>query len=98
MTVREYILQVFSSFGIQLSEAELVDICNGKEDDNYLDLKKEVQIAVVKFIPNLLIRPNVSEGGVSLTYPQRESIKDYYYLKCSELGMVNRLKPKAKFL
>ncbi len=48
MTVKEYIIQQFGSFGIQLSEAELVDMCNGKTDEQYVMEKQMSNIWITK--------------------------------------------------
>ncbi len=98
MTVKEYITQQFGTFGIQLSEAELVDLCNEKENEEYLSNKKATQIAIVEYIPVLLVRPNVSENGFSLSW-DKKGLRDYYNLRCAELGIKNKLisKPKVRF-
>ncbi len=100
MTTKEYIIQQFGSFGIQLSEAELVDLCNGKTDEPYLDNKKDMQIAIVKYIPTLLLRPNVSENGFSISW-DKKALRDFYSLRCKELGIKDKLtpqKPTVRFL
>lgn len=98
MTVHEYISQKFSTFGIQLSSADLLDIWSTNDMLTDVD-RTSVQIALVKYIPELLLRPNVSEGGVSLSF-DREGIRQYYSLKCKELGLEDKLteKPKIRFL
>lgn len=59
MTVNEYISQKFQSFGINLSEADLFDMClnadvNGEDEMNE-DCRGRVFIAIAKFIPSLLL-------------------------------------------
>lgn len=96
MTVHEYIKETFGSLGIQLSSAELSDFY--LEDEVLTeDLRKDAQIKIVKYIPTLLLRPNVSESGFSITY-NKDSLLAYYDLKTKELGLYNHLKPKVRFL
>lgn len=94
MTTHEYIRQKFGSFGIQLSEADLLDIYPKVED---YEGQKEIQVAIVRFIPSLLMRPNVSENGFSVSW-DRNALKEYYNLRCKELGINNVLTPKVRFL
>lgn len=68
MTVNEYISQKFQSFSIQLSEADLLDMClNSKisgEDEMNNDYYDRVSVAIAKFIPSLLLRAtSISESG-----------------------------------
>ncbi len=65
-----------------------------------MDNKKEVQIAIVEYIPTLLLRPNVSENGFSISWDKR-ALRDFYSLRCKELGLKDKLapqKPKVRFL
>lgn len=94
MTTHEYIRQKFGSFGIQLSEADLLDIY--PYDEDYAG-QKEIQVAIVRFIPSLLMRPNISENGFSMNW-DRNGLKDFYSLRCKELGINNVLAPKVRFL
>ena len=60
MTVNGYIQQKFQTFGIQLSEADLLDMClaskiSGEEEMNE-DCYGLVSVAIAKFIPSLLLR------------------------------------------
>lgn len=96
MGIHEYITQRFASFGIQLSEAHLLDIW---VNDNELtqDILEEVQKAVVQYIPTILAYPNVSESGFSQSWNEK-GLKDYYTFMCKQLGIANLLQPKIKFI
>ena len=102
MTVNEFIKQKFQPFGVQLSEADLFEICvsnslEGGEEvtaDNF----RRVSIAIVQFIPSLLVNPtSVSEGGFSISRASSEDIKTYHSIQCKELGLKNPLNPKITF-
>lgn len=102
MKISDYILQKFQTFGIQLSEADLLDMClNAKisgEDEMNEDCQTRVSVAIVKFIPSLLLRPSsMGEGGVAISW-NIQGIKDYYSFLCSEYNLPNRLGSKIKIL
>lgn len=104
MTVNEYISQKFQTFGIQLSEADLLDMClNSKisgEDEMNQDCYDRVSVAIAKFIPSLLLRAtSISESGFSMSWDIR-GIKDYYSFLCKQYGLKDELsnKPKVTFL
>lgn len=104
MTVNEYISQKFQSFGINLSEADLFDMClnadvNGEDEMNE-DCRGRVFIAIAKFIPSLLLRAtSISESGFSMSC-NIQGIKDYYSFLCKQYGLKDELsnKPKVTFL
>lgn len=104
MTVNEYISQKFQTFGIQLSEADLLDMClNSKisgEDEMNQDCYNRVSVAIAKFIPSLLLRAtSISESGFSMFW-DIQGIKDYYSFLCKQYGLKDELsnKPKVTFL
>ena len=105
MNVREYISSKFQSFGIQLSEADLLDMSlNAREDlDNEVRQYNigAVSVAMALFIPSLLARPtSISESGFSMSW-NIQGIKDYYSLLCRQYGLKDELndnKPKISFL
>ena len=104
MTVNDYISQKFQTFGIQLSEADLLDMClNEKisgEDEMNQDCYDRVSVAIAKFIPSLLLRAtSISESGFSMSW-DIQGIKDYYSLLCKQYGLKDELsnKPKCTFL
>ncbi|MFK2432856.1 DUF6706 family protein [Bacteroides fragilis] len=104
MTVNGYIQQKFQTFGIQLSEADLLDMClaskiSGEEEMNE-DCYGLVSAAIAKFIPSLLLRAtSISESGFSMSW-NIQGIKDYYSLLCKQYGLKDELsnKPKVTFL
>ena len=104
MTVNEYISQKFQSFGIQLSEADLLDMClNAKisgGDAMVEDCHCRLFVAIAKFIPSLLLRAtSISESGFSMSW-NIQGIKDYYSWLCKQYGLKDALtdKPKVVFL
>ncbi|MBW9277425.1 DUF6706 family protein [Bacteroides fragilis] len=104
MTVNDYIQQKFQTFGIQLSESDLLDMClNSKisgEDEITPDNHTRVHVSIVRFIPSLLLRAtSISESGFSMSW-NIEGIKDYYSLLCKQYGLKDELsnKPKCTFL
>lgn len=104
MTINDYIQQRFQTFGIQLSEADLLDMClNAKisgEDEMNADCYGRVSVAIAKFIPSLLLRAtSISESGFSMSW-NIQGIKDYYSFLCKEYGLKDELsdKPKCTFL
>lgn len=104
MTVNEYISQKFQTFGIQLSEADLLDMClNAKVsrgDEMNEDCYGRVSVSIAKFIPSLLLRAtSISESGFSMSW-NIQGVKDYYSFLCKQYGLKDELsnKPKCTFL
>lgn len=100
MTVNDYILQKFQTFGVNLSEADLFDIClNAKisgEDEMNQDCYDRVSVAIAKFIPSLLLRAtSISESGFSMSW-DIQGIKDYYSFLCKQYGLKDELGNKLK--
>lgn len=105
MTVSDYIKGQFEDFGVRLSEASVVEITiKGKltsSDEVTESNFDKVNRAIVKSIPKLLTMPqSISEGSMSISKAQRESIERYYRLQCKELGIKDELtqRPKVTFL
>lgn len=104
MTVNDYILQKFQTFSVNLSEADLFDIClnakiSGGSEMNE-DCQTRVSVAIAKFIPFLLLRAtSISESGFSMSW-NIQGIKDYYSFLCKQYGLKDELgnKPKVTFL
>ena len=105
MTANDYIQQKFQTFGIQLSEADLLDIVedagleNGDVERDASN-KVRVSVAMANFIPSLLLRPvSMGEGGVSVSW-NFDGIKSYYFFLCKQYGLKDELsnKPKCTFL
>lgn len=105
MTVKEYISSKFQSFGIQVSEADLLDMSlNAKKelsDEVNRDAIDAISVAMARFIPSLLLRAtSISESGFSMSW-NIQGIKDYYSLLCKQYGLKDELndnKPKIRFL
>ncbi len=103
MIIRDYIKQKFQTFGIQLSEADLLDISlNSKisgEDEMNQDCHTRVSVAIAKFIPSLLLRAtSIGESGFSMSW-NIDGIKQYYSFLCKQYGLKDELsnKPKCTF-
>lgn len=105
MDVSNYISQKFQSFGISVSEADLLDISitsglglSDEVDDTNHD---KLNVSVAKFIPSLLLRAtSVSEGGFSMSW-DLGGLKAYYSYLCKLYGLndeINVDKPKVRFL
>lgn len=105
MTVKEYISSKFQSFGIQVSEADLLDMSlNAKKelsDEVNRDDIDAISVAMAHFIPSLLLRAtSISESGFSMSW-NIQGIKDYYSLLCKQYGLKDELndnKPQIRFL
>ena len=105
MNVREYISDKFQSFGIRVSEADLLDMSlNAKvaiSDDVMSDNVDSISVAIAQFIPSLLLRPtSINESGFSMSW-NTQGVKDYYSLLCKKYGLKDELndnKPKIRIL
>ncbi len=100
MIVGDYIKQKFQTFGIQLSEADLLDISLEVDDEVTEDNKLKISVSIAKFIPSLLLRAqSISESGFSMSW-NIQGVKDYYSWACKEYGLKDELSniPKVTFL
>ena len=105
MNIKEYISDKFQSFGIQVSEADLLDMSlNARvniEDDVDADVIDNISVAIARFIPSLLLRPtSINESGFSMSW-NTQGVKDYYSLLCKKYGLKDELndnKPKIHIL
>jgi hypothetical protein len=100
MIISDYIKLKFQTFGIQLSEADLLDISLGLDEEVTFDNKLKVDVAIAKFVPSLLLRAqSISESGFSMSW-NIQGIKDYYSWACKQYGLKDELsnKPKVTFL
>lgn len=105
MTLKEYVSDKFQSFGIQVSEADLLDMSlnanMGLEEEVSQDSIGSVSVAMARFIPSLLLRAtSISESGFSMSW-NIEGIKSYYSMLCRKYGLEDELndnKPKIRFL
>ena len=109
MTVADYIKGKFQTFGINLSEADLLEMSLSSGINGEDELTKEniglVSVSMVGFIPSLLLRAtskSVSENGHSKSQSWDVSgIKEYYAFLCKKYGLDDELnadKPKVRFL
>lgn len=104
MTVKDYISQKFQTFGINLSEADLLEISlsSGISGEDEMDLSNIglVSVAMAKFIPSLLLRAtSISENGFSMSW-NTQGLKEYYSFLCKKYRLEDTLsdKPKVRFL
>ena len=105
MNIKDYISSKFRSFGIQVSEADLLDMSlNARvniEDDVDADVIDNISVAIAQFIPSLLLRPtSINESGFSMSW-NTQGVKDYYSLLCKKYGLKDELndnKPKIRIL
>lgn len=105
MNVRKYILDKFKSFGIQVSEADLLDMSLNAnvaiDDDVMSDNVDSISVAIAHFIPSLLLRPtSINESGFSMSW-NTKGVKEYYSLLCKKYGLNDELndnKPKIRIL
>lgn len=105
MIVRDYISGKFQSFGVQVSEADLLDMSLNAhvdiEDDVDADVIDNISVAIARFIPSLLLRAtSISESGFSMSW-NTQGVKDYYSLLCKKYGLKDELndnKPKIRIL
>lgn len=94
MTIGEYITQKFSTFGITLPEADLLDVTMSGLDLNAEvneDNIRKVNISIAGLIPQILALPeSVNESGFSISW-DKDSLRKYYYILCDQLGIENQL-------
>ena len=95
MTIQEYIEQKFQTFGIELSGADILDISissNLSVEENVTeDNHSPITVAIVKYIPNLLLRASsFREDKLSMSWDM-DGIKKFYSMKCKEYGMDDKL-------
>jgi len=94
----DFIQAKLASFNVELSDIELKALLvdNGiSEADTYET--KAAKTALVGIIPELLLKPDITEGGFSVKW-DKGAIMNYYGLLCKELGLKNQLieQPKVK--
>lgn len=100
MTVNDYISQKFQTFGINLSEADLLEISlsSGISGEDEMDPSNIglVSVAMAKFIPSLLLRAtSISENGFSMSW-NTQGLKEYYSFLCKKYGLEDTLSDKSK--
>lgn len=104
MTVNDYISQKFQTFGINLSEADLLEISLSSEVSGEDEMGPSniglVSVSMAKFIPSLLLRAtSISENGFSMSWDTK-GLKEYYSFLYKKYGLEDTLsdKPKVRFL
>ena len=103
MIVNDYISQKFQTFGINLSEADLLEISLSSgisgEDEMGPSNIGLVSVTMAKFIPSLLLHAtSISENGFSMSWDIK-GVKEYYSFLCKKYGLEDTLsdKPKVRF-
>lgn len=105
MTVADYIRGKFQTFGITVSEADLLDMSlssgiSGEDEMSQQNIGL-VSVAMVGFIPSLLLRAtSINENGFSVSW-NVEGIKQYYAFLCKKYGLkddINTDKATVTFL
>ena len=105
MTVADYIKGKFQTFGITVSEADLLELSlssgiNVEDEMNQQNIGL-VSVAMAGFIPSLLLRAtSINENGFSVSW-NVEGIKQYYAFLCKKYGLkddINTDKATVTFL
>ena len=105
MTVADYIRGKFQTFGITVSEADLLELSlssgiNVEDEMNQQNIGL-VSVAMAGFIPSLLLRAtSINDNGFSLSW-NVEGIKQYYAFLCKKYGLkddINTDKATVTFL
>lgn len=105
MTVADYIRGKFQTFGITVSEADLLELSlssgiNGEDEMDQQNIGL-VSVAMAGFIPSLLLRAtSINENGFSVSW-NIEGIKQYYAFLCKKYGLkddINTDKATVTFL
>lgn len=104
MTVADYIRGKFQTFGITVSEADLLELSlssgiSGEDEMNQQNIGL-VSVAMAGFIPSLLLRAtSISENGFSMSW-NTQGLKEYYSFLCKKYGLEDTLsdKPKVRFI
>lgn len=104
MVVSDYIRQKFQTYGVSLTEADMLEVVmNGKvneADEVCNDNITSLSVGIALFIPSLLMRATaVSENGFSMSW-DKDGLLAYYSYLCSRYGIEDKFsqKPKVTFL
>ena len=105
MNVGEYIKQKFQTFGIAMSEADLLDVSLHSGIPTDVNVTQEnisaISVGMARFIPSLLMRAtSISESGFSMSWDVK-GIKEYYAYLCRKHGIkdeINNDKPTVNFI
>ncbi|MFB5946121.1 DUF6706 family protein [Albibacterium profundi] len=89
-TVGEFLKIKLSKFDVEVADTELELMFLESDTNLDTEITPEVMIetkkALVKFIPELLLVPEVSEGEFKIKF-DRDGILAYYRILCKELGV-----------
>lgn len=99
MTLRDYISSKLASLGASPSEADFVDMAltlDITEEATEATIA-EAEKAIALLIPQLIARPDVSEGGFSMRM-NRQALSEYYSSLCKKHGLYNQLVKRVTFL
>ena len=98
-TIREFIQAKLSRYNIDLTEAELDAAITDQglvSSDQYTSSASTSSLKVIaSVIPELLLAPDITEGGYSIKF-DRAAVTAYYKLLCAQLGIDDRLNPQPK--
>lgn len=94
MTIRDYIVQKFSSYGT-LTDADVLDFSMksglSPDDEMSKEIRQEVELGMIGLIPSLLLRPtSVTENGFSTSWDE-DGLRQYYLYLCNQ----NDVTPEA---
>lgn len=103
-TIQEYFVAKLSRYNIELNDAEiqaaLLDEGLVPSDEYTPGSAVAIKTAIVKLIPELLLKPDITEGGYSEKW-DKGALKLFYSLLCKELGLPDILadpKPSLTFI
>lgn len=90
-TVKEYLQTKLSKFDVEVIEMELeILFLEGETklntEINTPNVLVDAKKALVTFIPELLLRPEINEGEFKIKF-DRDGILAFYKLLCNELGI-----------
>ncbi|MCF2498397.1 DUF6706 family protein [Dyadobacter chenhuakuii] len=98
-TIREFIQAKLSRYNIDLTEAELdaaiIDQGLTPADQYASSASKSTLKVIASVIPELLLAPDITEGGYSIKY-DKGAVTSYYRLLCAQLGIDDNLNPQPK--
>ena len=93
-TIQEYIQAKLIRYRIALSDVEIsaliIDQGLNPIDEYTLENSTSAKTVIVRVVPELLLRPDITEGGYSEKW-DRDGILAYYSLLCKEIGLVDEL-------
>ncbi|MDQ1088566.1 hypothetical protein QE390_003112 [Siphonobacter sp. SORGH_AS 1065] len=91
-TIREVVVDRFSELEVELSAVKVETLLTDSDlngDATYSkDRKRDIDLIIAQYIPVLLNRADVTEGGYSVKY-DRDSLLTYYGYLCAQLEIEN---------